>query len=72
MSVATGIGTFDPVSSCLLRSTIPAATGWYSGVSSNAKRELVPMTANVITLEVEVIDGDCHEVPYLEVGARFR
>lgn len=29
------------------------------------------MTANVITLEVEVVDGGCHEVPYLEVGARF-
>ena len=29
------------------------------------------MTANVITLEVEVVDGDCHEVSYLEIGARF-
>jgi len=29
------------------------------------------MASNVVTLEVEVIDGDCHEVPFLEIGARF-
>ena len=29
------------------------------------------MAMNVVTLEVEVVDGDCHDVPYLEVGARF-
>ncbi|MDJ0925190.1 MAG: hypothetical protein QNJ77_11565 [Acidimicrobiia bacterium] len=29
------------------------------------------MASSVITLEVEVLDGDCIEVPFLEVGARF-
>jgi hypothetical protein len=32
---------------------------------------MVLMVSNVVTLEVEVVDGDCHEVSFLEIGARF-